>query len=170
MFRLRVSAVLLAVAILTSCGGPRLSDSQLKNFTYTAGFRGQQYHLQDGKYQARDDRSNSTTSVELVKDALGDLSGAGDAAVIVASNFGGSGTFYKLIAVLNEKGAPKESGAADLGDRQKINALSIANQRITVDFLTQGPKDPLCCPTQHLVREYQLVNGQLSKVSERVAG
>jgi hypothetical protein len=52
-----------------------------------------------------------------------------------------------------------------LGDRVKINSVSIANGKIVVDMVTAGPGDGPCCPTLHVVQTYQLQGAQLVKLS-----
>ena len=49
--------------------------------------------------------------------AFGDLNGDGkaDAAVILAENGGGSGTFESLIVMVNQAGAPHQVGAGPTG-------------------------------------------------------
>jgi hypothetical protein len=44
----------------------------------------------------------------------------------------------------------------DLGDRVQINSLVIEEGEIVVDMVTQGPDDPMCCPTQEVVKRYEL--------------
>jgi uncharacterized lipoprotein YbaY len=99
--------------------------------------------------------------------AFGDLNGdkVNDAAVVVAVNTGGSGTFYYLITLVQQNGKVNQVAAALLGDRVQINSLGVANGKITVDMVTQGPNDPMCCPTQHVVQTYQLQGSTLKLVS-----
>ena len=100
--------------------------------------------------------------------AFGDLNGDGvdDAAVLLASNSGGSGTFIDLHAVLNENGEPVDAASTFLGDRVQVNSLVIEDEEIIVDMITQGPNDAMCCPTQEETRTYQLVDGELVATSD----
>jgi|GEM_PF-3669276 len=85
--------------------------------------------------------------------ALGDLGGDGvdDAIAVLVSSGSGSGAFYYLVAVMQRKGALETPAVKRLGDRIKINEISIRDGIVTVDMITQGPKDPMCCPTERQV-------------------
>jgi hypothetical protein len=81
--------------------------------------------------------------------------------VILAENGGGSGVFESLVVVLNQHGLPKQSGSAALGDRVKVNAVTIQDQRIRLDLTVQGPNDPMCCPTLPKTQTYRLSQNTL---------
>ncbi len=95
--------------------------------------------------------------------AFGDLNGdgAGDAAVLLAENYGGSGVFVSLIAMLNQNGQPVQAASEMIDDRPQINSLSIQNGQIFLDATVHGPNDPGCCAAQSTQRTYQLVAGKL---------
>jgi len=79
-----------------------------------------------------------------------------DAALVLATSGGGSGTFISLEAVVNEQGTPKHVASAQLGDRARINSLVIESGEVTVNLVTHGPNDPMCCPTQEASQKYKL--------------
>jgi hypothetical protein len=137
----------------------------LKNYSYRLEDFGAQAALVDGLY---DDDQIHTRLIEPV--AFGDLNGDGrtDAAVILATNSGGSGTFYDLVVLLDQAGTPVQLGIAYIGDRQVVNQLEIENGRIVLDYLTQGLRDALCCPSERRLRSYLLENGSLRLASEQV--
>ena len=139
----------------------------LNNFSYWVEDFKIQALLKDGAY---DDGKIQAQLIEPV--ALGDLNGDGreDAAVILAIKSGGTGTFYNLIVILNQNETPVQAASSYIGDRQGIKNLVIANSRIILDYITQGPKDPLCCSSEHRLRSYLLVNGKLLLASEQVLG
>ena len=99
--------------------------------------------------------------------AFGDLDGDGveDAAVVLATSGGGSGTFISLEAVINDEGTPHHVATAFLGDRVEINSVAIESGEITVDMVTHGPDDPLCCPTLEVTQEYELQGDTLVELS-----
>jgi hypothetical protein len=124
--------------------------------------------LKDGKFNATDPTGMVTAKGQMLDQAaIGDLNGDGvpDAAIILAVDMGGSGTFHELIAVLAQKGQ-----AADLllGDRVQENTLSIHAGKIVLDYVRQGPSDPMCCPSEHAQTTYQLQDGKLVVVSDQV--
>jgi hypothetical protein len=143
-----------------------LTLDQLKNGTYLSEYvPAGRITLKDGKFE-QSTGSGATQKVAVVMIepvAMGDLNGdnAADAAVILATNTGGTGTFYDLHAVLNESGKPKDVAFALLGDRVQIKSLSIQDGAITVSMMTHGPQDPQCCPTQAVTQIYRLQEGKL---------
>ncbi len=144
---------------------PPLTTDVLKNAEYTIeGPASGKAKLVDGVYKEK--LANSSAQVTILFNALtaaGDLNGDGtpDAAVILTANTGGSGTFYYLYGVQNDKGTPTPSTPELLGDRIKLNGLTITGGEIIVDYLTQGPKDPMTNPTLVVTRKYDLQGGQL---------
>jgi hypothetical protein len=100
---------------------------------------------------------------------FGDLDGDSDidAAVMLITQSGGSGTFYTLAAVLDDNGTPVHRGSAFLGDRIMIESVAIDNGQITVELVTQGPDDPMSRPTIHTTRTFVLIAGELSESNTR---
>jgi hypothetical protein len=143
---------------------PPLALNALRNTEYSSEFAdGNKIKLTDGKYQ-NDAAHLLITFAPL--NASGDLNGDGvdDAAVILASNTGGSGVFYHLAAVINRNGTPQHVASVLLGDRVKIEAMSIRSGTITLDMVVQGPQDPMCCPTQKTRQSYRLEGDKLTPV------
>ena len=146
-----------------------LNLDQLKNATYTLmAINNVPVKLIDGKLNFSDPANNMNAEGQLIEPvAFGDLNGDGlkDAAVIIATNTGGSGTFHELIVVLAQKGQ-----AADLqiGDRIQEKQLTIQDGKIILDYLRQGPKDGLCCPSEHAKTTYQFQNGKLVVLNDQV--
>lgn len=122
--------------------------------------------LKDGQYEEEIVPGAASKLVIVVYPemyAFGDLNGDGvdDAAVVLATSAGGSGTFISLEAVVNEQGTPKHVASAQLGDRARINSLAIESGKVTVNLVTHGPNDPMCCPTQEASQEYKLQGNAL---------
>jgi hypothetical protein len=134
----------------------------LQNTTYTIG--GKEITLVDGQYE----NQAEYTSVMLVPPAAtGDLNGDGvdDAAVILADNTGGTGTFEYLVPVIDEAGEMVSGEAVYLGDRVRIETMTIADGVITLEVVTHGPDDPMCCPTQAETWTFQWAGGTLQLTS-----
>ena len=96
--------------------------------------------------------------VRLIASATGDLDGdeREDAAVVLASTTGGTGTFIDLYALLDKEDRALTRGPASLGDRVKVDSLRVSNRAVHLHLLTHAPDDPLCCPTQHEVETFVL--------------
>jgi len=123
---------------------PPLGIEALKNATYRV--EGDDVTLKDGSGQDVSGSNNAELENEW---AVGDLDGNGsqDAAVVLAENGGGTGIFKYLIPVINNAGIPKPLQGILLGDRCVIKSVKILDKVVSVQLLTQGPNDGLCCPT-----------------------
>nr|MBP8124966.1 hypothetical protein [Caldilineaceae bacterium] len=131
------------------------------NLAYT-GIYTEAVQLIDGKFEGDPfvPGSASRPTVMLLPDffAQGDLNGddLADAATLLVENSGGSGAFIYLAALLNGADGPANAATVLVGDRGNPNSLTIADGTIVLNFLTQGPTDPMCCPTQPLTQTYAL--------------
>jgi heat shock protein HslJ len=121
--------------------------------------------------------SASMIEVQLLPSpiAYGVMDGQDAAAVILAESGGGSGVFSNLAVILNQEGTPVHVASAPLGDRVLVQQVAItaqiggeaSNSQITVQMLTQGPDDPICCPSQPVTQVYELQDATLVLVDER---
>ena len=145
-----------------------LSPAELSNATYTVEYtQNGTAPLTNGQYsEAAAPGSATMTTVSLTDNiAYGQLNGQDAAAVILVSDPGGSGTFYDLAVVVSQNGQSVNVATTFLGDRIQINALSIANNQIEVDLTQAGPDDPLCCPSQQVIKTFELQGEQLVEIS-----
>lgn len=117
--------------------------------------------LTDAAYQD----SAGELDVKLVRSAVGDIDGDSldDAAVVLASQTGGSGTFVDLFAVLARGRSSVTRGPASLGDRVKVDSLRVADHRVLIHLVVHGPDDPLCCPTRPVVENFVLRGDTLTR-------
>ena len=157
---------LLVIGLISPVNAADLTVDQLRNGKYQIPSwenpdQGEWVQLQNGEFTRRN--PDNPLYVNLVKIALGHLSHnqTKDAAVIYAYNTGGSGFFMMLGAVINDQGQPKNIASTDLGDRVKINSLTIQSGKIIIDMVTHGPNDPACCPTVKKLASYVLVGNKL---------
>lgn len=148
-----------------------LSEEVLANMEYKSEWtQSSTAPLANGEYREQAAPGSATeTVVTLTGDvAYGQLNNQDAAAVILVTDPGGSGTFYEVAVVVNEGGQPVHVASAPLGDRVQINSLSIAGNEIVVDMINQGPDDPMCCPTQHVIQTYALEGGELVQTSGQI--
>jgi hypothetical protein len=167
-----LSMVLMAL-LVTACGsdkpgaiaapnepGIELTDTLLANLEYKTIFtKSGTAQFNDGSYsESAEPGSASDSTLKLTefvaRGRVSDVDNA--AAVVLAASPGGSGSFYELALVIQHNGQPKNVSSYLLGDRVRINAVTIEDGAILVDMYTQGPQDPMCCPTQHVVNTYNL--------------
>lgn len=98
--------------------------------------------------------------------AYGDLNGDGasDMVATIDANTGGTGTFTYLLAFINVKGQPQYVDSQLLGDRIKVNGVSIQNGIIAIDIITQGPGEPMCCGTMPATLKFKLQGNSLVQI------
>jgi hypothetical protein len=139
----------------------QLNNSKYKIPAWENPDRGEWVQLKNGEFTRRN--PDNPLFVKVVKIALGSLAPnqGENAAVIYGYNTGGSGFFVMLCAVVNDNGQPKNIALTDLGDRVKINSLSIQSGKIIIDMVNHGPNDPACCPTVNKIAAYRLVGNKL---------
>lgn len=132
-----------------------------RNFEYTL-VDGSKYRLKNGLYESGEGLDNYV-SLKLADLAVGDLNNDGEpeAAVILVSNFGGSGSFYELTVLVNRGQNLEQTNSLELGDRVDIKKLAVSRGKIRIDLLTHGPDDPMCCPSQKTTLIYGLTEGRL---------
>jgi heat shock protein HslJ len=156
----------------TSVSGGPLTEEALKNSAYYSEWPEDGIaQLTDGEYRKPIVEGSATELVIRLMDVVfGDLDGDGvsDAAVILITDPGGSGTFFELAAVVNRDGNPEHVATVSLGDRAQIEALSIEAGQVVVEMITHGPDDPMCCPTQQVVQTYALQGNELVQVSSEI--
>ena len=95
--------------------------------------------------------------------AAGDLDADGvpDAAIVLATTTGGSGTFLDLALVLNVDGQPVNAATLFLGDRVPVDRIRIVEGEVQVDLTMHGPADPMCCPSLEVTRRFRYESGDL---------
>ena len=175
---LLAASAAMMLLILVGCAGPAPAPTAttaplkptvdlLSNAVYQSDMTASKTaKLAGGKYEeAAAPGSASKITVMLVPASLGlgDLNAdaADDAAVILASSGGGSGTFISLHAVVSEKGALKDAAWVTLGDRVQVKSVAVSGGIITINMVRHGPNEPLCCPTQEATVKYKLQDGKL---------
>ena len=87
----------------------------------------------------------------------GDLNGDGTEELVLAmwNAPGGSGVYtYLMVFDANDKGIFGQP--IFVGDRVQIRGGEILNNRLSIDVIQAGPKDPACCPTQKATRSWRL--------------
>jgi hypothetical protein len=146
----------------TSCETPstkELTKENIKNATYNIIASERYVKLNNGSFNEIIDGENFIAGIVEDKYAFGDLDNdnINDAAVVIYSNWGGSGVFEELAIIQDDfywTGTP-------IGDRVKVNSISIENKIITLNLLVHGENDPMCCPTVPQTIKYKLIGTKL---------
>jgi hypothetical protein len=123
------------------------------------------YRLTDGLYQSSTDPTNEDYIVISLDEmiAYGDLNsdGLGDAVVLLAENYGGTGIFVHLAAVRNVDGNPVHVDSIFIDDRPIINSMRIEGGKIEVDAILHHFMDAMCCPSEKVSLTYHLIGDTL---------
>jgi len=166
--------VIQAAPTLAPIPVPALTADQLKNASYQLVFQDSHKTVQltNGSYQnGTDPISTDYARVDLISQmAFGDLNGdgIGDAAVLLAENYGGTGVFVSVVVMINQNGKSVQAGAQMIDDRPMINSISIKDGQIFLDATIHGPNDPGCCAAQSVKQVYRFVGGKLVFTSIRM--
>ena len=147
---------------------PPLTSEALGNATYSLdSFQGMKVKLTDGRYEGHpgDDENSQITVGMLHKMASGSIAGSAAAAVVLYSNSGGTGTFLDLALVLEKEGTASNIATVNLGDRVRVNDISIDRDTIHVAMTVHGPDDPMCCPTLDVERLFVLRDSSLVEIN-----
>jgi hypothetical protein len=81
--------------------------------------------------------------------------------VLLAENYGGTGVFTSVLAILNVNGGPVQAGGYMIDDRPMPSGLVIQDRKIVFSGAIHGPNDPGCCPTFPVVETLGLTKGGL---------
>jgi hypothetical protein len=146
-----------------------LTEGQLMNALYRSPDWGT-FQLTDGTYYRPTPSAGGTPAgylTVLVPPILrGDLDGDGhqDAAVLLATQNGGTGVFVELTAVLNRERLPFDADTVSLGDRVIMEAGHIQDGVIILDLRVHGPNDAMCCPSQLETWRFRLEGSRLVRL------
>ena len=97
------------------------------------------------------------------------IDGQPTGAVIMVTSAGGSGTFYHLALMVQTQKEWVNSDLVKLGDRIKVHGLTFEDEAILVTMTTQGPQDPMCCPTMEIAKHFMITDGKLVEKNESIS-
>ena len=180
MISSRVIGYLVIVVVLSGCAdygaepapeSGELTIDRLQEAIYRGILDGP-LALVDGRYEGESfvPGAESRPLVRLVPGtmAVGDLTGDGtdEAVVVLAHNSGGSGVFMYLAAMQETRRGPENIATVMLGDRVKVIGVKIDDGKIVAELVEHGPKDPMCCPTSNIRREWLLQGNELVETKQ----
>ena len=166
-------ALLAIGAWLVRTESKQLTWQSLLNATYTTSITPRGAALTNGTFEAEAAPGSASKITVRLADtaAFGDLDGnlSPDAAVVLVTSGGGSGTFVELAAVRNERGAARPAATALLGDRILVREVRIEDRRILVRLRARGATDPFSLRTREISRHYALDGNSLVLLDESEA-
>lgn len=147
----------------------------LGNIAY-AGIYDEPVLLTDGVYEGEPfvPGGAARPRVELLKDLYtsADIDGDGneDAWVLLNESSGGSGQYLFLAAVADSRGKPRNLGTIVIGDRVDVVKLEADDSHVSLEYVSAGPGEAACCPTQITEAVYGMKDGQLAELSREKRG
>ena len=150
-----------------------LTLGALKNANYYCKACNGWVKLEDGYYLEENVELMLRHETMIAEDIMGeemvvygDLNNDGkeDVAVIIISNFGGSGGFVELAVMINDNGNPVYLDSEILGDRAVINSINIQSGEIVLDMVVHGLDDAMCCPTLEKLVRYKISENELVEI------
>ena len=140
--------------------------NELRNARYSLPDVGE-FQLQNGAYVNVPQQQRVTLVDRPGYVQFGDLDNdqKTEGLVVLAANTGSSGTFYYLVAVTEQQGQLRPVAATLLGDRIQVQEISVVNGQVKVELITQGPNDPMCCPTLTVTANYTLQANQFQPLA-----
>ena len=151
-----------------------VTPGMFQNMTYESSFTESGVaSLQEGVYREQVAEGNASETVVSLSDRIAIRTledGSRVAAVILINSTGGSGTFYELALVRMTHDGPVHIASTLLGDRVRVISLSIEDGQIFVEMIQQGPEDPMCCPSQWVMKSYELDDDELVEISSETLG
>ncbi|HBT98755.1 MAG TPA: hypothetical protein DEA57_04690, partial [Sulfurihydrogenibium sp.] len=150
-----------------------LNEETVKNFTYHLKYSKQTVTLKNGEYKTPLRPSNegdmkNYLSVKIENYGIFKPEFLPPFAIVILSeNFGGSGVFFEITALVKEDDKIVQTNSIKLGDRVIIKDLrfepgfvyfnDIKRDSIYLSLLTHKETDPSCCPTEQKTLCFTLV-------------
>ncbi|WP_206202395.1 hypothetical protein [Thermodesulfobacterium sp. TA1] len=141
-----------------------LNEETIKNFRYHLKYSGQTVTLKNGEYKTQlrpgnEEDIKNYISVKIEKYGIFKPNFSLPFAIVILSeNFGGSGVFFEITALVNENGKIMQTNSIKLGDRVVVKDLKFQPGFVTfrdrerdsiyLSLLTHRETDPSCCPTK----------------------
>ncbi|MBW4653174.1 MAG: YbaY family lipoprotein [Kaiparowitsia implicata GSE-PSE-MK54-09C] len=125
-------------------------------------------NFENGQFSDPNRELVATLFREQGRVAIGDITGDGetDAVMVMVVNTGGTGNFVYLAPVLDVDGMPNSLMPVGLGDRTRVNTVTIlGDSQFSVNMVVQGPNDPACCPSQEVTQFYAIENGEIVPIA-----
>lgn len=152
LFLWLVIAAAAALALLLFAMRPAMNrqaaqvdSSAVENLTVTIDK--QAFTLKDGVAEVpAAPGSAAMNTLRVVGDPVGgDVNGDGrpDAALLLANDSGGSGTFYYAVVAVNDGGSFHATNALPLGDRIKPQHVTFGDGAFVYRFLERKPGEPM---------------------------
>jgi heat shock protein HslJ len=121
--------------------------------------------LVNGEYREKTLSEDSSEVVVYLDEhmATGKVDQKDMAVVVLVSKIGTDEIYYDLALLKKTDSGWNNTDVVELGDRVKIQSLSIADDEIVVELKVHGPYDRDCCSTLETVYRYNISGGRMIK-------
>ena len=158
--------ILLAAGSATMSAGPAMGadtgpvDSPLDATYRIEGAPVRLHRGRAGRPAAPGSATRTETRV-VGAPAHGDIDGDGDsdALLFLASESGGSGTFYYVAAAYRDAGGYRGGPAVLIGDRITPRRLAVLHGVVVVDYLDRASGEPMAVQPRHALTAYLIPDG-----------
>lgn len=119
--------------------------------------------LENGEYRGPAASGSASAMIVKLTDqrAFDVVNGRDTAAVIIATDLGGSGIFFDLALLFKGDTGWINVDTVHLGDRVKVYSVDMRNNEIFVSMTAHEPGDALCCPTQEMTQHFTVRSDRL---------
>lgn len=94
--------------------------------------------------------------------------GLKDAAVVISEGEGGTGHFRALAFLINDGRQLVHRASYGLGDRARINSLTVRDHCVIVDAYVHGPHDCMAWPTKRIRSVYDYLQPDRAPLSQTI--
>ena len=174
MLGFRSALVALSIILITSGVSAKsadpISDTIIENTSYHVSVpkkAPQTITLKKGECTVKQSWGEEFYSIS--NKAFGDLNDDNvlDAAVVIQSSAGGSGSGFSLYAVIAGEGEPQITEPVDFG-QVAVKGIRIEGESIILNLSTYKQGDPNCCPSLKTSVTFKLKDGKLVKTNGKV--
>jgi hypothetical protein len=152
--------------VTTESPNKSLSLDDFKDVTLSGLTLGAPVQLKDGVYEEGSGQDSLLMQL-LPQAAFGDLNNDGreDAVLLFSENYGGSGNFVAMTALLAADDGYIQMTPISIDDRPLIDTVTIEEGRIVLNATVHNINDAMVNPTKQTVQTYKVANGKLVLVS-----
>jgi heat shock protein HslJ len=121
--------------------------------------------LNNGEYREKTSEQDSAQIAVNLDDHMATGKGGNNdtAAAILVSHLDGGEVYYDLALLKKTQSGWENTDIVELGDRVKIQSLSIEEDKIVVDLKVHGPYDRDCCSTLKKTFKYNVSGSKMVK-------
>jgi len=158
---MRVWIWVLLVAVggrIYAATGSSSQDAYPDSVVYHSGILGKEIVIEAGEFS--EPAAPGSASKEMVKIvemiSAGSNDGLDTRILVLISATGGSGSYTEIALVAHLEEGWKITDSLLLGDRVRVEGVTVEDREVVVNVLAHGRHDPLCCPSEKSTRKFTI--------------